>query len=71
MKVGDIVIFTCKGRYAKWFFGKIGEVLKVSVNKENDEYVRVRWFQPVEYFDSHTEFSSFRSDKFQNYQQNL
>lgn len=66
MKVGDLVMFIDEGRYAKWFYGKFG-VIETSREKEKtpgEGSCRVRWLQPVKYFDSYTSYSDFGWDKF-------
>ena len=35
MKVGDVVMFTDQGRYAKWFYGRIGVITHMSKNKSS------------------------------------
>jgi hypothetical protein len=46
MKVGDIVMFTDKGRYKKWFYGKIGTITSAVGGG-----VSVQWMYPVAYLD--------------------
>ena len=66
MKVGDIVMFVDKGAYAKWFFGKIGRVVKYTpLGSDGKSHCRVRWLRPVSYFDSKTTISDFCADKFE------
>jgi len=65
MKIGDIVMFTDTGNYAKYFFGQFAKVTSRSISKSTgEEYVRVKWKQPVKYFDSYTTISDFPSDNF-------
>ena len=66
MKVGDAVMFICNGRYAKWFFGQMGVVESYTPHgADGNAYCRVRWMNPVSYFDRVTAVSSFRADKFE------
>ena len=64
MKPGDVVMFVSEGTYKESFYGKIGEVVRSSVNKHGDEYVNVLWNTPVKYFNSYTKNSSFNVNKF-------
>ncbi len=61
MRVDDVVMFTDQGRYAKWFFGRIGVITSISKNKRTGEdHCRVQWVTaPVEYHDRLTEYSDF------------
>ncbi len=61
MKVGDVVMFTDQGRYAKWFYGRIGVITHMSKNKSSgQEHCRVQWVtEPVEYHDRMTSYSDF------------
>jgi hypothetical protein len=69
MKVGDIVMFVDEGRYARWFFGQLAEVLHYTeVGSDGRAHCRVRWAQPVKYHDGTTTQSDFSADKFQVYQ---
>lgn len=62
MKVGDLVQFIDdKGRYSRWFYSHMGEVVKVSKN----DYCRVKWLNPVRYYDGFTAVSNFKIDKFE------
>ena len=76
MKVGDLVMFTDKGRYAKWFFGQMAIVESLSAiastSKPNKETVhcRVKWLQPVKYFNKFATISDFSADMFQVYNEN-
>ena len=68
MKLGDVVMFTDKGRYAMWFFGRLGTVESYSPaapNSTRSASCRVRWLEPVKYHDSETSFSDFSADKFE------
>lgn len=67
MKVGDLVMFVDEGTYAKWFYGKLAICEKSSPDKQA---CRVRWLDPVKYFDRHATISDFSWDKFKNYQNN-
>jgi hypothetical protein len=64
VKIGDIVMFKPEGRYAKWFGGRLGVVEITTYNKAGDLYFRVRWLEPVQYFDGFAPISSFSADKF-------
>ena len=65
MDIGNFVMFTSKGRYAKYFFGQFAEVVSSSISKTTGkEHVRVKWNSPVKYFDSYTAVSDFSADKF-------
>ena len=65
MKVGDLVMFIDEGRYAKWFFGQMGEVVNYVIrDSDGAAYCRVKWIRPVPYFNSYTGESSFSADKF-------
>ncbi len=65
MDIGNIVMFTDEGRYAKYFFGQLAEVISSSISKSSGkEHVRVKWQSPVRYFDSRTTTSDFSADKF-------
>ena len=66
MKIGDVVMFTSKCSYSKWFFGKVGII--TSYRKEASDgypYCSVKWMHPVPYFHSLATVSSFRADKFE------
>jgi len=66
MKEGSVVMFIDEGRYAKWFYGQLGIVESYSENGfDGKAHCRVRWMNPVPYFDSHTQASDFSADKFQ------
>ena len=64
MKVGDLVMFVDEGRYAKWFYGQLGIC---ESSKPEKKACRVRWLQPVKYFNSFTSKSDFGWDKFEVY----
>tara|TARA_Y100000310_G_C20036949_1_gene514392 strand:- start:270 stop:479 length:210 start_codon:yes stop_codon:yes gene_type:complete len=67
MKIGDLVIFTDEGSYAKWFFGKIGIVTSYNDKGTNGPACSVNWIQPVKYMDRFTSKSNFSADKFTVY----
>ena len=62
MKVGDLVMFIDEGTYAKWFFGQMGIC---ESSKPEKKACRVRWLQPVKYFNRYTSCSDFGWDKFE------
>ena len=65
---GDIVMFVDNGRYAKWFFGQLAEVVHYTAPTESDDgkaHCRVCWLQPVKYHGKYTEISDFPTDKFE------
>jgi len=62
MKAGDLVMFIDEGTYAKWFFGKMAIVEKATPGKRS---CRVRWLEPVKYFDRYTTISDFGWDSFE------
>lgn len=65
MEIGNIVMFTDKGTYAKYFFGQLAEVISRSISKSTGkEHVRVKWNAPVKYYDSYATVSDFSADKF-------
>jgi len=64
MKVGDLVMFTDEGTYAKWFFGQFAVAESVSQSKSGDWHCRVRWMQPVLYYGRYTSVSDFGVDRF-------
>ena len=65
MKVGDIVFWNnAESTYAKWFFGQFAEVQSVSYNKRGELHCRVKWLQPVKYFDKFTTISDFGAKNF-------
>ena len=66
MKVGDAVMFTCSGTYAKWFFGQMAIVESYTpCGSDGHAHCRVRWMSPVPYFDKLATVSDFRADKFE------
>lgn len=65
MKKGDMVMFMDEGRYAKWFFGQIGELEKdPREGSDGKMHVSVKWLRPVKYHDKYTPKSHFCADKF-------
>jgi len=67
MKVGDLVMFTDEGIYAKWFYGKLAIAESVSYSARGDLCCRVRWLEPVQYFDRKTDISDFSAKHFTIY----
>ncbi len=65
MKVGDLVMFMNEEQYARWFYGKLGIVLRTRKNMEGVDYCRVKWLEPVSYHGKYTSVSSFRCDYFE------
>ena len=69
MKVGDVVTFIDKeSRYAKWFLYQIGVVEEISQN--NTRYCRVRWINPVPYFNSYSTYSDFKQSCYEVHDEN-
>jgi len=64
-KVGDIVMFKPTGKYGKWFGGKLGTIERISYSKNGKLYFRVRWLEPVKYYDEYTPWSEFQADRFE------
>lgn len=65
MKVGDMVMFIDEGTYAKWFFGRLAVVESSTEKAPGEGACRVRWLEPVKYFDRHTSHSDFGWDQFE------
>ena len=66
MKVDDVVIFTnISSRYAKWFYGQIGLVERVTNRSVGSASCRVRWLQPVKYFKTHSTVTDFSANDFE------
>lgn len=66
MKVGDVVMFTdITCRYAKWFYGQVAIAESVSRAIDGHQHCRVRWIQPVEYYDMYARISDFNVSKFE------
>jgi len=64
MKVGDVVMFTNSGRYARWFFGRLATVENYTHKKDGRSSCRVRWLEPVKYHDREATVSDFSADMF-------
>tara|TARA_B100000900_G_C20278945_1_gene593231 strand:+ start:355 stop:570 length:216 start_codon:yes stop_codon:yes gene_type:complete len=65
MKVGDIVIWNnSESSYAKWFYGRIAEVQSVGYSSSGNLHCRVRWLEPVKYFNTFAKISDFNSKNF-------
>lgn len=64
MKIGDVVMFTDKGTYAKWFYGRVAIVEDYRKKEDGEVFCKVRWLQPVPYFDKMASISSFNARKF-------
>ena len=72
MKTGDLVMFIDEGRYAKWFFGKFAEVLHYTpVGHDGKAHCRVKWINPVKYYNGESIISDFSADKFEICEGNL
>ena len=68
MQPGDLVMFSnVDSNYAKWFFGQIGEVQTCNYAKDGKLHCRVKWLQPVKYFDGYSTISDFKADNFEIY----
>ena len=65
MKEGDLVMFKPEGTYAKSFGGKLAIVESCSYAKDGKLHCRVRWIQPVKYFDKYSTISDFAADRFE------
>ena len=66
MKVGDVVMFTDKGRYAQWFYGRVGVITHMSTSSKGKKHCRVQWITaPVEYHDRMTDYSDFPLEYFE------
>ena len=65
MKPGDVVMFKDEGRYAKWFYGQLAIVQSCSYAKDGKLHCRVKWIQPVKYFDGYSTISDFAADNFE------
>ena len=73
MKVGDVVMFTDTGTYAKWFFGRLGVIERYTPGElfgNSTGSCRVRWMNPVPYHDKMTTVSDFSIDKFETANEN-
>ncbi|OUU74749.1 MAG: hypothetical protein CBC29_06360 [Methylococcaceae bacterium TMED69] len=72
MKVGDVVMFTDSGTYARWFLGQMGIVEKYTpVASDGRAHCSVAWLKPVKYHDRYTSHSNFSADKFEVYNETL
>ena len=68
MNEGDIVIFKDRGRYAKWFYGRIGIVKSYTAKGADGRgHCAVEWIKPVKYFDKWATRSHFRAEWFEVY----
>ena len=67
-----MVMFTCSGTYAKWFYGQM-DIVENYTPKASDgnAHCRVRWLQPVPYFDRFATVSDFRADKFEVFEREI
>jgi len=66
MKLGDVVMFIDKGRYARWFFGQLGIIISgPSTSKTGEKHIRVEWIQPIPYHDRMATVSDFNACKFE------
>ena len=66
MEVGSLVMFVDKGRYAKWFFGRLAEVTNYTPKRVNGRAsCRVKWLEPLKYHDRYTSISDFSADHFE------
>ena len=64
MKTGDLVMFKPEGTYAEWFGGKFATVTHMSFGVDGKNHCRVKWLEPIKYFDKHTTVSDFSCDRF-------
>tara|TARA_Y100000588_G_scaffold394109_2_gene512900 strand:+ start:1483 stop:1698 length:216 start_codon:yes stop_codon:yes gene_type:complete len=66
VKIGDVVMFTDNGTYAKWFFGQLGIIIAgPSISKDGIKHIRVEWVQPIPYHGRKATVSDFATDKFE------
>ena len=69
MSKGDLVMFTSTGSYARWFFGRMAIIEHVSTKGPLDDKdkmcLRVRWLEPVQYYDRHAHVSDFPAGHFE------
>lgn len=71
MNVGDIVMFTnASSRYSKWFLGHIGEIQSCNYAATGSLHFRVKWLEPIRYFDSFATISDFAAKNFEVYDEN-
>ena len=60
MNIGSTVMFSnMESRYAKWFFGEFGTVLRM-----RNGHVRVQWSRPIRYHDGFSTLSDFCQTSF-------
>ena len=65
MKVGDLVMFTDTGTYAKWFYGQLAVIESYTAEgSDGKAHCGVRWLQPVPYHDKVTSKSNFPAARF-------
>lgn len=65
MKIGDLVMFSnSESTYAKWFLGQFAEVQTCNYAKDGKLHCRVKWLQPVKYFNKYSTISDFCADNF-------
>jgi hypothetical protein len=67
INVGDAVMFKPAGTYAKWFGGHIGFIESISYGSDGKWHCRVRWMNPVKYYDSCSSISDFCLNRFQKH----
>jgi hypothetical protein len=68
MKIGDIVMYIDKGRYAKWFWGCLATVISYTPTHPHDTRsgsCRVQWMVPVEYHGRKSTISDFGENHFE------
>tara|TARA_B100000242_G_scaffold78536_1_gene51740 strand:+ start:12 stop:230 length:219 start_codon:yes stop_codon:yes gene_type:complete len=71
MNVGDVVMFTNQNsRYAKWFLGQIGEIQSCGYASSGCLHFRIKWMQPIQYFDGFATISDFAAKNFEVYNEN-
>tara|TARA_A100000164_G_C21664697_1_gene656653 strand:- start:278 stop:523 length:246 start_codon:yes stop_codon:yes gene_type:complete len=64
LNVGDLVMFKPEGTYGKWFGGKFAKVTHCSYGSDGKYHCRVKWLNPVLYFDRFATVSDFGQDNF-------
>tara|TARA_X000000950_G_scaffold286123_2_gene394088 strand:- start:691 stop:888 length:198 start_codon:yes stop_codon:yes gene_type:complete len=57
-------------RYAKWFLGQIGEIQSCGYAATGSLHFRVKWIQPIKYYDGFATISDFAADNFEVYNEN-
>ena len=65
MITGDLVMFKPEGEYGKWFGGKMAIVTHMSFGSDGKNHCRVKWLNPVKYFEGYATVSDFSCDKFE------